>query len=55
LAFEKLLIEQPLMQNVLTDLAVESEAATLVAMWLARASDEGETEFLRLAAPVAKF
>jgi len=54
-AFGKLLIEQPLMQNVLADLCVETEAATLVAMRLARACDEGETEFLRLATPVAKF
>jgi putative acyl-CoA dehydrogenase len=53
--FGKLLIEQPLMQNVLADLCVESEAATLVAMRLARACDEGETAFLRLATPVAKF
>ncbi len=54
-AFGKPLIEQPLMQNVLTDLCVESEVATLVALRLARALDEGETEFLRLATPVAKF
>jgi putative acyl-CoA dehydrogenase len=54
-AFGKPLIEQPLMQNVLADLCVESEAATLVAMRLARACDEGETAFLRLATPVAKF
>jgi hypothetical protein len=31
------------------------EAATLVALRLARALDEGETEFLRLATPVARF
>jgi putative acyl-CoA dehydrogenase len=54
-AFGKLLIEQPLMQNVLADLCVESEAATLLAMRLARACDEGETAFLRLATPVAKY
>ncbi len=53
-AFGKLLIEQPLMQNVLADLCVESEVATLVAMRLARACDEGETAFLRLATAVAK-
>ena len=39
-AFGKPLIEQPLMQNVLADLCVESEAATLVAMRLAYACDE---------------
>src|SRR3954449_9008879 len=38
-AFGKLLIDQPLMQNVLADLCVESEAATLTAMRLARAYD----------------
>jgi putative acyl-CoA dehydrogenase len=54
-AFGKLLIEQPLMQNVLADLCVDVEAATLVAMRLARACDEGETAFLRLATPMAKY
>jgi putative acyl-CoA dehydrogenase len=39
-AFGKLLIEQPLMRNVLADLCVESEAATMLAMRLARAYDE---------------
>ena len=39
-AFGKVLIEQPLMQNVLADLAIESEAATIAAMRLARAYDE---------------
>ncbi|TWP53303.1 DNA alkylation response protein [Lentzea tibetensis] len=34
-AFGSLLIDQPAMRNVLADLAVESEAATTVAMWLA--------------------
>ena len=34
------LVDQPLMQNVLADLAVESEAATIAAMRLARAYDE---------------
>jgi putative acyl-CoA dehydrogenase len=38
--FGRLLSEQPLMQNVLADLAVESEAATISAMRLARAYDE---------------
>ena len=39
-AFGRLLIEQPLMENVLADLCVESEAATALAMRLARAYDE---------------
>ena len=38
--FGKPLIDQPLMQNVLADLAIESEAATISAMRLARAYDE---------------
>jgi putative acyl-CoA dehydrogenase len=38
--FGRELSEQPLMQNVLADLAVESEAATISAMRLARAYDE---------------
>src|SRR3954452_22645367 len=45
------LVEQPLMQNVLADLAVESEAATIAAMRLARAYDEaiaGDEEATRL-------
>ena len=39
-AFGRLLAEQPLMQNVLADLAIESEAATATAMRVARAYDE---------------
>ena len=35
-AFGKYLIDQPAMRNVLADLAIESEAATTAAMWLAR-------------------
>jgi putative acyl-CoA dehydrogenase len=38
--FGRELVEQPLMQNVLADLCVESEAATVAAMRLARAYDE---------------
>ncbi|MGH2989096.1 MAG: acyl-CoA dehydrogenase family protein [Solirubrobacterales bacterium] len=66
-AFGKLLIEQPLMQNVLADLAVESEAATVSAMRLARSFDEetstppapegagGSPGLKRLATPVLKY
>jgi putative acyl-CoA dehydrogenase len=43
-AFGKLLIEQPLMRNVLADLCLESEAATMLAMRLARAYDEAGSE-----------
>ena len=59
-AFGKKLIEQPLMQNVLADLALESEAATALALRLARsfdraATDEHERVMQRLLTPVAKF
>ena len=37
---DALLIEHPLMQNVLADLALESEAATVLCMRVARAIDE---------------
>ncbi len=50
-AFGALLIDQPLMQTVLADLAIESEAATVLAMRLARSfdSDAGEEITLRRA------
>ncbi|MBX3028352.1 acyl-CoA dehydrogenase family protein [bacterium] len=60
-AFGKRLIEQPLMQNVLADLCVESEAATAAMMRLARAydarasADDGEGLFARLATAVVKY
>jgi putative acyl-CoA dehydrogenase len=54
-AFGKLLAEQPLMQNVLADLSVESEAATVSAMRLARTYDEDVPELRRLATPVLKY
>ena len=58
-AFGKPLIEQPLMKNVLADLALESEAATALAIRLARAfdrqDDEHERLMARLLTPVAKF
>jgi putative acyl-CoA dehydrogenase len=53
-AFGKLLIDQPLMRNVLADLSIESEAATLTAMRLARACDEGDP-FKRLGLAVSKY
>src|SRR5919106_501945 len=52
--FGKLLAEHPLMQNVLADLCVEAEAATVSALRLARAFDEGDHAFRRLATAVAK-
>ncbi len=58
-AFGKKLIEQPLMRNVLADLALESEAATHLALRLARAfdkrADPHEAAMARLLTPVAKF
>ncbi|MGY1681308.1 acyl-CoA dehydrogenase family protein [Geodermatophilus sp. SYSU D01176] len=54
-AFGALLADQPLMQNVLADLAVESEAATALAVRLAAAVDAGESDLLRLAGAAAKF
>src|SRR6185503_10612803 len=54
-AFGRLLGEQPLMRNVLADLCVESEAATVTSLRLARAYDEADAPFRRLATAVAKF
>jgi putative acyl-CoA dehydrogenase len=54
-AFGALLVDQPLMRNVLADLALESEAATVLAMRLAHAVDAGEHEFGRLAVALGKF
>jgi putative acyl-CoA dehydrogenase len=53
-AFGKPLVDQPLMQNVLADLCVESEAATIGALRLARAFDEDD-EFRRVATAVLKY
>jgi putative acyl-CoA dehydrogenase len=58
-AFGKPLLEQPLMRNVLADLALESEAATALAIRLARAFDKPgdahEAALARVLTPVAKF
>jgi putative acyl-CoA dehydrogenase len=60
-AFGKKIVSQPLMTGVLADLALESEAATALAMRLAAAADRaargdrGEAALLRLALPAAKF
>jgi len=58
-AFGKRLIEQPLMRNVLADLALESEAATALALRLARAYDQAgdahEDLMARVLTPIAKF
>ena len=57
-AFGKRLVDQPLMRNVLADLALESEAAAALAMRLARAFDEADesaASFRRIVTPAAKF
>jgi putative acyl-CoA dehydrogenase len=57
-AFQKKLIDQPLMSNVLADLALESEAATVLTLRLARAYDENDETsavFRRVLTPAAKF
>jgi len=57
--FGRRLTEQPLMKNVLADLALESEAATALAMRLSRAYDaqvdERERLLARVLTPAAKF
>lgn len=59
--FQRVLAEQPLMRNVLADLCLESEAATVIAFRLARAIDEAaagseQARLLgRILTPVAKF
>jgi putative acyl-CoA dehydrogenase len=59
--FGRRLAEQPLMRNVLADLALESEAATLLALRLARAfdgravRDEHEALLARVLTPAAKY
>jgi len=59
IAFGRLLAEQPLMTNVLADLALEVEAATALALRLARAFDvapgDADRAFARIATPAAKY
>lgn len=59
-AFQKRLIQQPLMRNVLADLAVESEAALVLALRVARAMDEAATDetsaaLARIGTAIAKY
>jgi putative acyl-CoA dehydrogenase len=59
-AFGKKLSDQPLMQNVLADLALESEAALALSMRIARAqdnagSDTAEAMLVRLGTAVGKY
>ena len=59
-AFGKALLDQPLMRNVLADLAIEAEAATALAFRVARAvdaapRDPAEAAFARIATAIGKF
>jgi putative acyl-CoA dehydrogenase len=57
-AFQKTLVDQPLMTNVLADLALEAEAAAVLTFRLARAYDESDQAaqvFRRVMTPAAKF
>ena len=59
-AFGKRLVEQPLMRNVLGDLALESEAAVALSMRVARAIDASvrdpkEAAFARIATAIGKY
>jgi|SRR5580698_2752947 putative acyl-CoA dehydrogenase len=57
-AFQKKLVDQPLMRNVLADLALEAEAAIMLTFRLARAYDETDAAalaFRRVVTPAAKF
>ncbi|MEP3483233.1 MAG: acyl-CoA dehydrogenase family protein, partial [Sneathiella sp.] len=59
-AFQKRLIQQPLMQNVLADMAIETEAALALGLRVARAMDHANTDpaeaaFARIGTAVAKY
>jgi putative acyl-CoA dehydrogenase len=59
-AFGKYLIDQPLMRNVLADLALEAESAMVLSMRVARAldhssQDESEASLARIGTAIAKY
>jgi putative acyl-CoA dehydrogenase len=58
-AFQKKLIDHPLMRSVLADMAIESEAATALTFRVARSFDESANAdaaaFARLATPIGKY
>jgi len=57
-AFQKKLVDQPLMTNVLADLVLETEAAIALSFRLARAYDQSDAAaqlFRRAVTPAAKF
>jgi len=53
--FGRRLVEWPAMQNVLADLAIESEAATVATLRVARAYDEDDAPLRRFATAVMKY
>jgi putative acyl-CoA dehydrogenase len=59
-AFQKKLIDQPLMRTLLADMAIESEAATALVFRVAQSFDDAgasadATAFSRIATPIAKY
>jgi putative acyl-CoA dehydrogenase len=54
-AFGAKLIDQPIMRDVLADLALEAEAALALTLRLARALDEGDGALIRLGAALGKY
>ncbi|MDE2361352.1 MAG: isovaleryl-CoA dehydrogenase [Hyphomicrobiales bacterium] len=58
-AFGKLLIDQPIMQNVLADLALETEAAIALTMRIGRALDDRaearEAQLIRIGTAIGKY
>ena len=58
-AFQKKLVDQPLMRSLLADMAIESEAATALTFRIARSFDENANEseaaFARIATPIGKY
>ncbi len=58
-AFGKKLVDQPMMQNLLADLCLESEAATTLVMHLAHqydaATNEGDQAYIRIVTALAKY
>jgi putative acyl-CoA dehydrogenase len=59
-AFQRKLIDQPLMRKVLADMVVESEAATALVFRVAQGFDEANSDqaaaaFARIATPIAKY
>ena len=59
-AFGRPLIDQPAMTNVIADLELETEAATLITMRVAAAFDQADTDdreasLKRIATPIAKY